>query len=249
MKIEPVKTSSLHGKVKKALYKYIYSLDLKRNNKLPDEENLAKMLGVSRITLRGVLSELSQEGIILRKHGKGTFLNPEAMKLKVRFNPAQEYEKAISNSGYTPAVHIIEIKTIVSKTINQKLKLAEESEVVLISKLFFANKKPAIYTLDYIPKRIIANFNNLEPDDFSICTFNFLQIYAGKEVKRDFVEISACSSIDQSDLREHFAADQAGVKGLLLLKCLNFDQENKPILYYVNYFDTVFIKFTSIRSL
>ena len=47
----------------------------KEKEKLPSEFELAKLLGVSRATLREALRVLEEENIIVRRHGVGTFAN------------------------------------------------------------------------------------------------------------------------------------------------------------------------------
>ena len=48
--------------------------ELKRGEKLPPQDVLAKRLGVSRTALREALKELSYRGIIDSQHGRGTFV-------------------------------------------------------------------------------------------------------------------------------------------------------------------------------
>jgi len=43
---------------------------------LPSEKELAAQLGISRPTLREALLNLEQEGVVVRKHGVGTFVAP-----------------------------------------------------------------------------------------------------------------------------------------------------------------------------
>ncbi len=47
---------------------------LKRGEKLPPQDEMAKKLGVSRTALREALKELSYRGIIASRHGRGTFV-------------------------------------------------------------------------------------------------------------------------------------------------------------------------------
>ena len=70
-------------------------MDLKRDNKLPREEALAEMLGVSRITIRQALNDLASEGIIFRRQGRGTFVNVDSLDIKVTFSPVSELTQMI----------------------------------------------------------------------------------------------------------------------------------------------------------
>ena len=67
MNTQKLRVRSLSDQAKEAILQYIEEMDLKADNKLPREEALAEMLGVSRITIRQALNDLAAEGIIFRR--------------------------------------------------------------------------------------------------------------------------------------------------------------------------------------
>ena len=93
--------ANLSSSVKNYLYQYIRSMDIKDNMKLPPESELSAKLGVSRVTVRRALDEMENEGIILRMQGRGTFVNPEALKIQVNLLPGEEFTRLIEQCGYT----------------------------------------------------------------------------------------------------------------------------------------------------
>ncbi len=68
----------LHLQVAAALVSEIRSR-FKAGDKLPSESALARKYGVSTLTLREALASLARQGLVVRKHGSGTFVSdPQA---------------------------------------------------------------------------------------------------------------------------------------------------------------------------
>lgn len=72
--IESVKGTSTAEEVASRLRDMIHSGELSAGDKLPPERDLAKILGVSRPTLRAGIRSLSAVGILFSKQGAGTFV-------------------------------------------------------------------------------------------------------------------------------------------------------------------------------
>lgn len=75
------------------IYKQIIS-DLKQkifdhefpDMKLPDERTLASQYNVSRSSIKRALNRMANDGIIFKKRGSGTFINPLYLKNESVFN-------------------------------------------------------------------------------------------------------------------------------------------------------------------
>ena len=64
--------ASKHALVRDAILSMLD--ELASATRLPSERRLAASLGVSRPTLRAVIDELVREGLLLRRHGSGTYV-------------------------------------------------------------------------------------------------------------------------------------------------------------------------------
>lgn len=69
-----IMTNTLTSKSIDAIVGLIRSGKLKHGEKLPAQDELAKELGISRSSLREALKELSYRGIVVSRHGHGTFV-------------------------------------------------------------------------------------------------------------------------------------------------------------------------------
>lgn len=65
---------ALYYQIIEVIRKKIQSGEWKTGHKLPSEPELAQQFGVSRTTVRQATSELVQKGMLVRKHGSGTYV-------------------------------------------------------------------------------------------------------------------------------------------------------------------------------
>lgn len=240
---------NLSDQVKGVLYEYIYQNYLDNNLKLPSEKELSEIMNISRTTIRSVLNDYEQKGIILRLHGRGTFINPEAMKIKLNLMPGVEFSELIRNSGKEANVKLLssEIK-LPTKFIAKALKIDGSNEVYEIKKIYYADNIPAIVSIDYFPVSILDS--PLNEVDFSSLNngksvFNMIVEKSGNFIFRDKIKIESISennSRKYTDNKQVFNNDS-----LLLFTGINFNEENDPIVFDYELYDTNLIQFDLMR--
>jgi GntR family transcriptional regulator len=67
---------------------------------LPSERSLSEELGVSRPTLRAALDDLARDGLIVREHGRGTFMS--SRKIHQALEPTQDGHFQVPPADGTP---------------------------------------------------------------------------------------------------------------------------------------------------
>ncbi|MBI3829717.1 MAG: GntR family transcriptional regulator [Planctomycetes bacterium] len=82
MRLPPNDIRPLYDRVKDLLRQQIEKGTWRENALIPSKENLAKTLGVSDMTVRRALIELTDEGCLQRIRGRGTFVAPREAKVK-----------------------------------------------------------------------------------------------------------------------------------------------------------------------
>lgn len=246
-----IKSQSLSNEVKEEILKYIKSSyqDNDQNHKLPTEEQFSEMLGVSRITVRTALNDLANEGIIFRRQGKGTFLNPQAVTMKVQFNPVTLFSEMIVQCGYKPTVKMLGYQMITADLqLAQLLQVPPGSALVLARKIFFADGQPCAYCVDYFSADILKKPDDLtHMDDYPNSLFDFLAARCDRKIIWDRTEILTVTNQDEPELSPLFQCTDT-TKSFLLLDCINFDGNDTPVVYAKEYVDTNYIRFNSIRQ-
>ena len=75
----------------------------KDDDRLPSEDRLAKMLGVSRTTVREALSALEEQGQLRRVHGVGTMLTHQSrIPIGTGMERLASYTEYVEDFGYAP---------------------------------------------------------------------------------------------------------------------------------------------------
>ena len=247
--MKKIKIKSLSSEVKTEIYNYIKKNFDGTNIKLPTEDEFSDILGVSRVTIRTALNELASDGIIFRKQGRGTFINPQAVTMKVQFNPVVLFKEMIMQSGYTPSVDILGYEEIrPDKETAGKLGINENDNIIMAKKVFYADKKPCVYCEDYFSKEIFRKDSDLVYlKDYKESIFDFIYTYSGRKISWDRVEILTVTNHDKKDLNTYFHCEDK-LKSFLLLEGINFDQEDRPVIFAKEYIDTNYICFNSIRK-
>ncbi len=73
-------------RVRKYLYDLVYRND-GRDLRIPPENELARLFGVSRVTVRSAIRGLVDDSILISRRGLGTFINPDAIRQDCRRLP------------------------------------------------------------------------------------------------------------------------------------------------------------------
>ena len=244
MQLEPMIKRNLSDEVRDKLLIYIHQMDMRHGTKLPAEAELAVQLGVSRITLRRALGDLEQSGLLLRIHGKGTFVNQEAAQIKLNLAQGRELREQIIKSGYTCRSELIRADHIIAdQKLAQALQIESGSPIVEFEKVFYANNHPAIVCVDRFPEALLPR--PLTKEEEAATIFNLLRKVCGKIIVRDKVEVSTMTREEMA--AESRFSDNMNCGSLLVLHSVNYDQNNAPIIYDTEFYDTQYIRFHLIR--
>jgi len=146
-----ITTDTRLNQVKAHMLNFISQNNLKRNDQLPSEAAIAKDLGVSRNTLREAYVSLENEGVIVRRHGIGTFV-AQPPYIQDSLNEFSPFAQIIQDVGYTPNFKTLSTEIIeVPPDVCDVLKLNSNTKVRYIQRIVLADQKPVIYVEDYVP--------------------------------------------------------------------------------------------------
>ncbi len=130
--------------------------------RLPSEEQLAKQLGISRPTIRSALSALEQEGLVLRRHGVGTFANIPHPVMDASLLVLNSVADIVRNNGYEPSVTDIRMMPVIlPEGVCEELSVPLGTPGHRVTRTILADKQPAVFLVDYLPEKVAGVFVDL----------------------------------------------------------------------------------------
>lgn len=132
----------------------IESGDLKLGDLLPSETELCDQYNISRSTVRQAFSHLEEDGLVVRKRGKGSFVSKP--KLSRSLQNLYSFSNEITSLGLVPSSKVLAYEVITpGEEIMAKLSLCDSEEKVFsITRVRYAGEEPLALEMTFIPRRI-----------------------------------------------------------------------------------------------
>ena len=210
-------------------------------DQLTSEQELSSNLGVSRNTIREALKSLENEGILLSRHGVGTFVIRDPKTMKHNLAILDSTTDIIQSHGYTAGTKSSEYKTArVWDDVAKSLNAADGSSVLYIGRVRTADDRPLVFVEDFIPD----NGEILEAYDKQVNKSLFAILNnLGKTATFANCSISAVIS----DARTNEKLELLKPTPLLLLKQTHYTAKGVPVVYSESYFLSEKFEFSILR--
>lgn len=140
-------------RLRHSLQKVIESGGLEPGQALPSERELAKLLALSRVTVRKAISGLADDGLLTQRHGAGTFVTERIIK---SFSKLTGFTDDLRARGLKPRVKFIERSAgRVTPEEALALHLSPGALVVRLRRLRFAGDKPLALEHTVVPQSVL----------------------------------------------------------------------------------------------
>lgn len=239
MKIE---SKSKYQQAKDVIFNYIAE-NKDKIDKLPSEQEFARLMGVSRNTIREAIKILEQENILFSKHGVGTFIVKSTSQLSTSINVLESWTKIITNHGYKPETQDVFIECRkADKKIAEKLKLNVGDKILYLERLRTADGQPVVFVSDYAryQEGIIKEYKKRKPESFLEFIESFTNLILGYVVCGMQPVIGSQSISKKLYLKS--------TKPLLYLEQIHYTQNGDPLFYSESYVLSEIFQFNIIRK-
>lgn len=120
---------------------------------LPSERELSKYYGLSRTTVRLALQELERLGLVVRQHGRGTFVADRSVQA-TNLSQTYSFTDQMREMGRDPSTTILEFVEIdADKNLAEKMGVRMGDKLFKIERLRCADGMPMMVERTYMPVR------------------------------------------------------------------------------------------------
>jgi GntR family transcriptional regulator len=215
-------------------------------SKLPSEDQLAREFSVSRVTLREALRVLEDDGVIVRRHGSGTFV------LDKRAIPVQPLSSIVSISTIFKKVGLEDsfIKVGVKKIpatprIAEKLGIPVGQETWEVERVRTIGEKPAIYSFDYFPASLVPAGEEKRLNDYIHSLYHFLTEVCGQSSEEGDCTFKPILS----DKKLSAILNIHTAQPLMYVETIDFNEDRQPVLYSRSYYIPELFEFQAHRNM
>ncbi|MDC7240906.1 MAG: GntR family transcriptional regulator [Spirochaetales bacterium] len=198
------------------------------DNRLPSELEMAGRLNVSRMTYRGIVQELVQDGLLLVRHGRGTFIIPPLPSIPGSMERLESLGRMIRESGFTEGESRRKITVQrPDSEISNLLNLKKGEKVLRIERIRYADDEPVAFSQNYLPYSLVGRA--FEENEFSGSLLQFLEDHC--RIRISCADCEICPPEENREFAEK-ALDYMGKgRNLLFIKQNHYDEENHPVLF------------------
>jgi len=237
---------------RKALYFEVVDLlleDIKKGqyppgSKLPSEDQLARQFSISRVTLREALRVLEDDGVIVRRHGSGTFvLDKKAIPIQT-LSSIVSISTIFKRAGLEDRFTKVGLKKIpANHKIAEKLGIPVGEEIWEIERVRTIGDTPAVYSFDYFPASFIPAGKEKALHEYIHSLYHLLTEVCGQT--SDEGDCTFKPIMSDKALASVLNV-QAG-SPLMFIETIDFNARKQPVLFSRSYYIPELFEFQAHR--
>lgn len=198
--------------------------------RLLNEPDLAKQMGVSRATLREAMRTFETQGIIRRRQGSGTYVVGKVPVIDAGLEVLESLDTMASRMNLAITISDLQIEPVEADAETaQGLGVPEGTRLTRIRRVLRADGRPAAYLIDTVPESILTPSEF--PADFHGSVLDFL-IGSGNKLSSSRAVITATNA--PADVAKSLEIQRDDV--LLVFISQLYDRKGTVVDYSWSYF-------------
>jgi GntR family transcriptional regulator len=211
-------------------------------DRLPSEDALARLLEVSRPTVRSALIAMEQEGLVARYHGRGTFVSAARPKLTASLQELYSVADIVEQNGYQATVRDVVKETLtLPGFVTEPLGIEDNTPGYRVTRTVYADGEPAVYLVDYLAREVRGIAVNLDG-------FSDRMIVALHRIGIDIAYAVAQVSIAHASETVAKALSVLASDAVLLVTQVAHTAFNDPVIYSLGYHREGYVSYSVLRD-
>ncbi len=143
--------------------------ELRQGDMIESELSLAERLGVSRITVRQALNDLTEQGLLVRRRALGTVVAEQRQSLILSRSQLRGLSEEMAVGGMSVTSQVLEQQVVpAAEDVQQALGLQAGAQVVLIRRLRYTDGLPLCVEICYHPTELFPKLADMDLSNRSI---------------------------------------------------------------------------------
>lgn len=195
--LERDSATPLYVQLEQILHERIVGGQWAPGQRIPSENELNKLFGLSRMTVRGVLTKLVADGLLVRVPGKGTYVaTPKINAVSPAYRGVREQ---LESQGYETSTRLISLTLETpSSGVRERLALADDDEAYVVVRVRSVQGEPISLHRSYVPARLAPGLDGHDVVANQLCVV--LEQHYGLPMRRVREDLEAVA-VSQSEAR------------------------------------------------
>ena len=166
--LDETSPTPLYRQLQRMIQESVRAGRLEADEALPSERDLARQLGISRVTVRKAIAGLVEKGILVQRWGSGTFIAP-SMHVEQALSRLSSFTDDMTARGLTPGAQLIERSSGPSSPKeSMALGLSPGERVSRLQRLRLAGGVPMAIEYAVVPARFLPDPHLVESSLYAI---------------------------------------------------------------------------------
>lgn len=234
----------LYAQTSQALRRLIEDGAYTLGDRLPSEPALAQRLGISRPTLREALRLLEDDGVIVRRHGVGTFVAAPRPRIDAGLELLESIERMAERAGLRTQMGALTYREFPAPaSLAARLGVTDGSATIDVTRVMLADGRRIAFLTDVLPQEYLRA-DELSAD-FQGSVLDHLLERGWPALSHSRTELSACAAEAPVARELHIKSGDS----LLKLEAQLYASDGRVVDYSTSYFVPGFFRFHVVRRI
>jgi len=212
-------------------------------SRLPAEPDLAKLLGVSRATLREAMRTFEGQGLVRRRQGVGTFVVGQAKIIDTGLEVLESIETLAKKIGLPVSMgEVLVTEVLANREESEVFNIQEATPLLKVARVILADDRPVAYLTDILSKDQIPESDLLA--SFTGSVLDLMLRKGSPRLSKSFTDIQAVSA--SAEIAKKLEIQRGDV--LLQFIARLYDESGHVVDYSSSYFLPGYFRFHVVRK-